>query len=245
MKTIIIIAATPLEIAALAEAFHAQPHPAPLPWEIFVADETFIKILFVVSGIGTSNASAATAVAAQLFAPDLIITTGCGGAYPGSGLEIGGIALATSEVFADEGVVTPEGWQSLEQIGIPLLERNGKRYFNEITLSPPAIAAALEAAGQPGSAPVTAGRFLTVATCSGTNARGTELTDRFRGICENMEGAAVALMAARYGIECLELRGISNFVEDRNRRRWNISLAVTNSQRFLEHFIRNQVACKQ
>jgi len=245
MKTITVIAATQLEIAALVEAFHAQPHPASHPWEIFVADEASTKIHFVVSGIGTSNAAAATALAAQFFAPDLIITTGCGGAYPGSGLKIGDIALATSEVFADEGVVTPEGWQSLEQIGIPLLERNGRCYFNEIPLSPPANAAALEVAGQPGSAPIAAGRFLTVATCSGTNARGTELTDRFGGICENMEGAAVALMAARYGIECLELRGISNHVEDRNRTRWNINLAVANSQRFLEHFIRNLAACKQ
>lgn len=245
MKTIIVIAATPLEIAPLVEEFHAQPHPASLPWEIFVADEASIKILFVISGIGTSNASAATVLAAQLFAPDLIISTGCGGAYPGSGLGIGDIALATSEVFADEGVETPEGWQSLEQIGIPLLERNGRRFFNEIPLSAQANTAALEVAGQLGNTAIAAGRFLTVATCSGTTARGTELTDRFGGICENMEGAAVALMAARYGIECLELRGISNHVEDRDRTRWNINLAVANSQRLLEQFIRNQAACKQ
>lgn len=245
MKTITVIAATPLELTALIEAFHARPHPASLPWEIFVANEAPIKMLFVISGIGTSNASAASALMAQLFAPDLIITTGCCGAYPGSGLIIGDIALATSEVFADEGVVTPEGWQSLEQIGIPLLEVNGKRYFNEIPLSPRANAAAQEVAGRLGSDPIAAGRFLTVATCSGTNARGTELTDRFHGICENMEGAAVALMAARYGIECLELRGISNYVEDRDRTRWNIKLAAANSQRFLEHFIRDQAVCKQ
>ncbi|MRR54547.1 MAG: futalosine hydrolase [Deltaproteobacteria bacterium] len=242
MKTITVIAATQLELSALVKTFDAQPYPASLPWEIFVADVTSAKLLFVISGIGTSNASAATALAAQLFAPELIIATGCGGAYPESGLGIGDIALATSEFFADEGVVTPEGWQSLEQIGIPLLERNGRRYFNEIPLSPPAIAAALEVAGQLGITAFAAGRFLTVATCSGTNARGTDLTARFRGICENMEGAAVALMAARYGIECLELRGISNYVEDRDRRRWNINLAVANSQRFLEHFIRNQAA---
>ncbi|MHC1697114.1 MAG: futalosine hydrolase [Geobacteraceae bacterium] len=245
MKTITVIAATQLEISALVETFQARRHPAPLPWEIFEADETSLKLRFVISGIGTSNASAATAVVAQLFAPDLIITTGCAGAYPGCGLEIGDIALATTEVFADEGVVTPEGWQSLEQIGFPLLERDGRRYFNEIPLSPPANAAAAEVAEQLGIAPITAGRFLTVATCSGTTARGTELTARFGGICENMEGAAVALMAARYGIDCLELRGVSNYVEDRDRRRWNIHLAAAHSQRFLEHFIRNQAACKQ
>lgn len=245
MKTIAVTAATSLELSALIEAFHAEHHPAWLPWDVFVASEESTRIVFIISGIGTSNASAATALVAHLFTPDLLVTTGCAGAYPGSGLEIGDIALATTEVFAEEGVVTPEGWRSLEHIGIPLLDRTGRRYFNEIPLSPLANAAALEVAGQLGIATLTTGRFLTVATCSGTNARGDELKERFGGICENMEGAAVALMAARYGIECLELRGISNYVEDRDRTRWNIILAVANSQRFLEHFIRNQAACKQ
>jgi len=239
-----VTAATTLEISALAETFHAQRHPASLPWDIFVANEASTRIIFIISGIGTANASAATALVAHFFTPDLIISTGCAGAYPGSGLEIGDISLATTEVFADEGVVTPEGWRSLEYIGIPLLERTGRRFFNEIPLSPHANAAALKVAAQLGSATLTTGRFLTVATCSGTNARGEELKDRFGGICENMEGAAVALIAARYGIECMELRGISNYVEDRDSSRWNISLAVVNSQRFLEQFIRNQTACK-
>jgi len=245
MRTIAVTAATLLEISALAEAFHAQRHPASLPWDVFVADEASTKIVFIVSGIGTANAAAASALVAQLFTPDLLITTGCAGAYLGCGLEIGDIALATTEVFADEGVVTPEGWQSLEHIGIPLLDRNGRRFFNEIPLSPQANATALQVAEQLGIAPLAAGRFLTVATCSGTKARGEELKDRFGGICENMEGAAVALMAARYGIACMELRGISNYVEDRDITSWNISLAAANSQRFLEHFIRNRETCKQ
>ncbi|MRR05646.1 MAG: futalosine hydrolase [Deltaproteobacteria bacterium] len=243
MSTIAVIAATPRELSALIEAFQAQRHPVKLPWDIFVTVRTAATIIFTISGIGTSNASAATALVAQLFTPDLFITTGCAGAYPGVGLEIGDISLATSEVFADEGVVTPEGWRSLEQIGIPLLERDGRRFFNEIPLSLGANAAALELAAQLGTATLTTGRFLTVAACSGTTARGTELRERFGGICENMEGAAVALVAARYGIECMELRGISNFVEDRDCSRWNLNLAAANSQRYLEQFIRNRTAC--
>jgi futalosine hydrolase len=245
MATIAVTAATLLEISALVEAFQAQKYRISLPWDIFVADEASTKIIFTVSGIGTSNASAAASLVAHLFTPDLLINTGCAGAYPGSGLEIGNISLATTEIFADEGVVTPEGWYSLERIGIPLLDRNGKRFFNEIPLSLQANAAALQVAEQLGIEPLATGRFLTVAACSGTKARGEELKDRFGGICENMEGAAVALMAARYGIECMELRGISNYVEDRDTTQWDISLAATKSQRFLEQFIRNRCLCKR
>ncbi|MGA7827609.1 MAG: futalosine hydrolase [Geobacteraceae bacterium] len=240
METIAVTAATPLEISNLIEVFQAKRQTAPLPWDIFVAEVASTNIIFSISGIGTSNAAAATALMAHLYMPDLLITTGCAGAYPGCGLAIGDIVLATSEVFADEGVLIPEGWRSLEQIGIPLLDRNGRRFFNEIPLTAQVTSAAEEVAEQLGIAAPATGRFLTVATCSGTMARGTELQERFNGICENMEGAAVALTAARYGIACMELRGISNYVEDRDRTRWDINLAVANSQRFLEQFIRNR-----
>jgi len=239
MKSIAVIAATPQELSALIEAFQALRHPGSLPWDIFVAQDASTNIFFTISGIGTANASAASAVVAHLFTPGLIITTGCAGAYPGSGLETGDISLATTEVFADEGVVIPEGWRSLEQIGIPLLDRSGRRYFNEIPLSHQENKTALHVAEQLGTKLI-AGRFLTVATCSGTIERGQELLVRFGGICENMEGAAVALTAARFGIECIELRGISNYVETRDRTRWDISLAAENSQRFIEQFIRNR-----
>ena len=60
-----------------------------------------------------------------------------------------------------------------------------------------------------------------------------ELARRYQAVCENMEGAAVALVALRYGIPCLEIRGISNLVEDRDMSRWDIGLAVEAAQRFV------------
>ena len=77
------------------------------------------------------------------------------------------------------------------------------------------------------------GRFVTVSTCSGTRSRGEELQRRFGAICENMEGAAAAQVSMRYGIDCLEVRGISNMVEYRDLSRWDIPLAVEKTQRFL------------
>lgn len=237
MKTIAVTAATPVELSALIEVFGAQRHPASLPWDIRIALEGSTTLIFTVSGIGTANAASASSLVAHLFSPDLIIATGCAGAYHGSGLNIGDLALATAEIFADEGVLAPEGWRSLEHIGIPLLEREGMRFFNELPLAEQANATAMRLAKEL-DLPLASGRFLTVATCSGTTVRGTELRDRFNGLCENMEGAAVALAAARYGIDCLELRGISNLVENRDVSRWDIDRASVAAQRFLARFLR-------
>jgi len=81
------------------------------------------------------------------------------------------------------------------------------------------------------------GRFVTVSTCSGSRQRGEELARRFHGICENMEGAAVAQVCLRYGISCLEIRGISNLVDERDMKIWDIPRAVEAAQRFVLKFI--------
>jgi len=121
-------------------------------------------------------------------------------------------------------------------MGIPLLDRDGTRYFNEVPLSRSTTELALSEAARHGIQ-LMPGRFLTVAACSGTAARGRELCRRFDAICENMEGAAVALVAARYAIDCLEVRGVSNLVEDRDLSRWDIPRAVANAAHFIELLI--------
>ncbi|MQA92922.1 MAG: hypothetical protein GEU90_22310, partial [Gemmatimonas sp.] len=42
-------------------------------------------------------------------------------------------------------------------------------------------------------------------------------------LCETMEGAAYAHVAAFYGVPFAEIRGISNLVEDRDTSRWRIA----------------------
>ncbi|MBT5829851.1 MAG: futalosine hydrolase, partial [Candidatus Latescibacteria bacterium] len=59
---------------------------------------------------------------------------------------------------------------------------------------------------------------------------GNELGQRFNAICENMEGAAAAQLCLLYNVPFLELRAISNQVEDRNRDAWDIPLALERSQ---------------
>lgn len=76
-----------------------------------------------------------------------------------------------------------------------------------------------------GNIPHRKGRFITVNCVSATRRRGDVLTDRLQGLCENMEGAAVARVCAGFDLPCLELRCISNFVEDRNTGRWKLKEA--------------------
>jgi futalosine hydrolase len=65
-----------------------------------------------------------------------------------------------------------------------------------------------------------------------------ELFDRHKALAENMEGAAVAHIALRYGISALELRGISNMVGKRDTSKWEIKPAATNCQMALMNLLK-------
>ena len=52
-----------------------------------------------------------------------------------------------------------------------------------------------------------------------------------------MEGGAAAQVALLYGVDCMEIRGVSNIVEDRDLARWDIPLATEQVQEFIARFI--------
>lgn len=232
MKPILILSAVPRELELLTGSLE---NPYTDTNACFQATEGKISSLNLVccaGGIGKANAAAATTSLIERYRPKRIVITGCGGAYPGSGLSVGDLAVASDEIFGDEGVVTPSGWMNLKQMNLPMLRDGERNWYNTIPLARHEAEKAMQLADSHGLYLVR-GRFVTVSCCSGTKSRGLELARRYQAVCENMEGAAIALVAMRYGIPCLEIRGISNLVEDRDMSRWDINGAVEAAQRFV------------
>jgi futalosine hydrolase len=192
-------------------------------------------ILFPV-GMGKTNAAQGATALLETRPVRGVVGFGIAGAYPASGLRVGDTALASEAVYGDEGVEAPDGWMSTEGIGIPLLERDGVRRFNRFPLDPERVErarAALEAAG----IPARVGPALTVSACSGTVARGDVLARRFGALTEGMEGAALAHVCALYGVPFLELRAVSNAVEDRDLSAWRIRDAAEAAQRAVQALV--------
>jgi futalosine hydrolase len=184
----------------------------------------------VVGGIGAVNT--AYALAGCLIGqarPSLVIQTGIAGAYVPAGVEVGSVLIATDEMYGDVGVITPSGWLPADVIGIPLVEARGGRppRFNEFPCDPGLVAAAAAIGG-----PLVArtGRFLTLSQVTGVRELGDALYRRFNALCESMEGAAAAHVCALHDIPFLEVRGVSNLVEDRDRDAWRIADAVRAAQ---------------
>jgi futalosine hydrolase len=86
------------------------------------------------------------------------------------------------------------------------------------------------------------GNFVTVATCSGTDTRASAVGTATAGICENMEGAAIAHMCCMFDTPFVEMRSISNMVEARNMASWDLPGAMRRAQDALLFWLRQTPA---
>lgn len=153
-----------------------------------------------------------------------VITFGVGGAYVTTeGKQRAGlldICLAETEVFGDFGVCLGN---KIEPITGKELE--APRTFDmdaELLGRAVGVLRAKEISFYQG-------HFVTVSCATGTLERGTMLEHQYRGLCENMEGAAVARVCQEFDLPCLEIRCISNLVEDRDTSRWQLKKACKRS----------------
>ncbi len=149
-----------------------------------------------------------------------VINFGVAGAYVHpdreNGPQILDICLAEKEVLGDFGVCLGSHVERFtgKELRVPdsfILDR-------DLRLQAGAV---LDALG----IPYFSGNFVTVNCGSATAARGTMLAVQYNGLCENMEGAAVARVCEEFSLPCLEIRCISNLVEDRDTSRWKLQKA--------------------
>ncbi|MEI7816910.1 MAG: futalosine hydrolase [Desulfuromonadales bacterium] len=236
MKPIIVIAAVPKEVELLEKMLEYSGRVKSGNYEYVEGTLGNLRVVICAGGVGKVNAAAATAVMIDRYQPQLVINTGCAGAYVNSGLSIGNLVVASEEVLADEGVIVADGWQGLRYMNIPSVVQGGVNSFNTLPLSKLASEKAVQLADYYGVF-LMRGRFATVSTCSGTRQYGDELSRRCNALVENMEGAAVAQVCRRCAVDCLEIRGISNLVEDRDLGNWDIPRAVEAAQRFVLKYL--------
>lgn len=175
----------------------------------------------LVSGVGPLETAVrlSSCLAAQEQGIEAVLQFGVGGAYMSPGekkkVPLLGVCLATREVMGDFGICFSEDFEyfpdslggamsfSLESPLLVkvtgILERNQVEYHS--------------------------GTFVTVNAISGTAGRGEIINRRWNGICENMEGGAAARVCREYNLPLLEIRAVSNMVEDRDPEQWKLQEA--------------------
>lgn len=238
-KRLLLAVAAPAEAKAVLRGLGGDPALAERPWRLHPVTP---GIDLVVTGIGKSNAAGAVARCLDPSRHGAVISLGVAGALPqpgGGGPPIGAAVVADACIFADEGLESgegPAGWRDCAAMGFPLGPPpvKGSRVAVPADLVGRLSAAVLREgerdAGVMGEWGGTGG-VATVSTCSGTDALAARVRERTGAVAEAMEGAAVALVAARLGVAAGEVRVISNTTGDRSRQVWDLASGL----RRLEH----------
>jgi futalosine hydrolase len=186
----------------------------------------------VVSGVGRTNAAASTTHAILRAGPfDAVINAGLAGALPGSSLAIGDSIVASSCVYAEEGLITPQGFADIASIGLSLGDFEGNAV--------PVDERLLEIL----SASFRIGPVATVATCSGTDEAASTIVRRTEALAEAMEGAAVVHAARRLQTPAIELRAISNNAGDRSAQQWDFTAGLESLGRATRRAVELIEAC--
>lgn len=173
------------------------------------------NITLVRTGVGPVNAAHAVTLLVARERPSAIVVCGVGGAYRGSGLRVLDVVSAETECYGDLGATSPAGFLDMQALGFPVVDTEPP-LFNVLPMQVFPVTRRVP--------------FVTMSTCTGTDASASETETRTRGAVESMEGAAIAHVAHLHGIPVGEVRGISNLVGRRDTGAWRLTEASRAAQ---------------
>lgn len=190
------------------------------------APEDNERVLTEVCGVGPVEAAVRTMriLADHKEKIKYVINFGIGGAYLAATgtarINPLDICLAEQEVLGDYGVCYENRVESFTDPGVMSIQ--------EFTMNEELLTCVRqELVDQKIDA--FSGPFVTVNGASGSAERGRFLQKKYHAICENMEGAAIARCCEMFMLPMIELRAVSNMVEDRPGQPWKIAEASSRS----------------
>jgi futalosine hydrolase len=131
---IAILAATERELGSLAQLLE-HTEPIELSGTSFLIGH-FGNLMVGLGALGFGKVNAAIGSAALLvrFAVSRVWHIGCAGAYAEGPLRIGDVLVTAAILCGDEGILTGHGTRPQSEIAIPILEKDGKKYYNAVPL---------------------------------------------------------------------------------------------------------------
>ena len=178
----------------------------------YVINQHNVHVL--VTGVGmVATAYHLTALFSSEITYDLIINIGLAGSFS-SEVDLGTVVQVTSDQIVELGAQDGGGFISAHDLGFIHEEEavlhNVSDFGNEV------IDGLLQVDG------------ITVNTVHDDEERIAEVVDRSGAQIETMEGAAVFYVCKQEGQPCVQIRAISNYVERRDKSKWEVDLALKN-----------------
>lgn len=209
---ILLVSATPFEMAPTLEYLESMGAKK----SFFEFEYEGKQIFPLVTGVGSMRTAFALARYTEIKEVDVALHIGVAGAFSRK-LALGDVVEVEADRMADLGVEEADG-KFTDVFEMELAQANDYLHQGGWIMN-------TEIVYHTGLPKV---RGLTVNTVTGTQASIDALQAKYSADIETMEGAAFLYACKSMDVKHLALRGISNYVEPRNRVGWQLEDAINN-----------------
>lgn len=209
---ILLAAATRAEISPLLA--HLQSYRVPGEENSYKKDAHHIRVCLTgVGGVATTYRLLGEISAIR---PDLAIQAGIAGCFS-HGVPLGSLFRIHADRFADLGAEQGEDLLDIFELG--LLGTDEPPFTGGKLLAPDAGPAFIRQLPK--------AEAITVNLVSGHPPTISRREAKYAPLLESMEGAAFHYVCLQQSVNFAQVRSVSNYVENRDKAKWNIPLAVT------------------
>ena len=203
---ILVTAATPSEILPFLEYYRHAHTKLPGPHSIDV----------LITGVGMMATTYALTRQVRLKRPVLIIQAGIGGCFDKQ-VPLGSLFAIKQDTIADQGVIESKKFLTLSDMGLMKKDqfpfRNGWLENNSIALKKTRLKKV---------------RAISVNEATTSRQRIDYYREKFDPVMESMEGAALHYVGLMEKLPFLQLRSVSNYIGERNKKKWKMKEAIAN-----------------
>ena len=201
----LLIAATSIEIAPFLDQMHIKSIGKKIP-------DTDILI----SGIGLTATTYALTKYLHIKKPECIIQAGVGGCFDLS-MPLGSVVAVKNETIADQSVMELKTLKTL--FDLKLLPEEQAPFKKGKLPNATALLKLFKGKKVHG---------ITVNEITTDKKRVKMYEQQFHPVVESMEGAALHYVARMENIPFIQLRSMSNYIAERNKKKWDMKAAINN-----------------
>jgi futalosine hydrolase len=199
----LLVAATTKEIAPFLDSYRAG------------AENSRVDVL--ITGVGLTAVTYSLAKQIGLKKPDLVIQAGIAGCFDPN-ISLGSVVVVRQDTIADLGVTEDNQLNTVFDLG--LVDANRFPFSKGWLVNPNS-----KLIKQSGLKAVNA---VSVNQITTSKQMIESYISKFDPVVESMEGAALHYVCLQEKIPFLQLRSISNYIGERDKKKWNIKEAILN-----------------
>lgn len=175
-----------------------------------------LQVDVLITGVGLVASTYSITKQLQIRRPDIIIQAGIAGCFD-KNIALGSVVIVKQEAFGDQGVIESGKMKTLFDLGLVEKDQfpfskgwliNKSEYLKKVKLKKV--------------------KGITINEITTSKQKIGFYQDNFDPVIESMEGVALHYVCLLEKIPFLQIRSISNYIGERNKKKWNIKESINN-----------------